>query len=101
MSDRLDDQAINDALTRLPGWSRAGDVLEKHYTTASFADAVTLLTRIAFEAEAADHHPDLWLEYRRLTVRYWTHTAGGITTKDVDGAVAAERLAQPFITPAR
>ena len=44
-----------------------------------------------------DHHPDFVLEYRRLTVRFWTHTAGGVTQKDIDAAGAADRLAAPFI----
>ena len=62
------------------------------FTITSFPDAVALLTRLAFEAESADHHPDFVLEYRRLTVRFWTHTANGVTQKDVDAARVANRL---------
>lgn len=99
MSDRLDDTQLAAALSRLPGWSLKNQAIEKAFTATSFPDAVALLTRIAFDAEAADHHPDLLLEYRRLTVRYWTHTAGGVTQKDIDGAAMAERLAAPVVTP--
>lgn len=99
MSDRLDDTQLAAALSRLPGWSLKNQAIEKVYTATSFPDAVALLTRIAFDAEAADHHPDLLLEYRRLTVRYWTHTAGGVTQKDIDGAVVAERRAAPVVMP--
>lgn len=99
MSDKLDTRQLDDALTRLPGWIRQGDAIEKAFTVASFGDAVALVTRLAFAAEASDHHPDLCLEYRRLTVRYWTHTAGGVTQKDIDGAAAAERLIAPFVAP--
>lgn len=99
MSDRLDTRQLSEALARLPGWAREGDAIEKQYTVTSFGDAVALVTRIAFAAEAADHHPDLRLEYRRLTVRFWTHTAGGVTQKDVDGAETVERLVAPFVAP--
>lgn len=97
MSDKLDDAALTAALGDLPGWARADKAIEKSFTIRSFGDAVALLTRLAFEAEAADHHPDFTLEYRQLTVRYWTHTAGGVTQKDVDGASMAERLSAPFV----
>jgi len=99
MSDRLDATQLAAALATLPGWSVQDQAIQKAFTISSFPDAVALVTRIAFDAEAVDHHPDLLLEYRRLTVRYWTHTAGGVTQKDVDGAAMAERLVAPFVTP--
>lgn len=97
MSDHLDSAQLDAALATLPGWQRNGNTIEKQYTARSFPDAIGLLTRLAFEAESADHHPDFLLEFRRLTVRYWTHTAGGVTQKDVDGARATERLAPPYV----
>jgi 4a-hydroxytetrahydrobiopterin dehydratase len=97
MSDRLSDEQLDEHLSHLPGWARADNAIEKQYTVGSFPDAVALVTRLAFDAEAADHHPDLLIEYRRLTVRYWTHTAGGVTAKDIEGAAMTERLAQPFV----
>ena len=96
MSTPLDAHQIADALTTLPGWTAVGTAIQRQYAAASFADAVALLTRLAFEAESVDHHPDFVLEYRRLTVRFWTHTAGGVTQKDIDAARAADRLAAPF-----
>lgn len=97
MSEPLDDKQLQDALAGLPGWERAGNAIEKQYTTSSYADAVALLIRLAFEAEAADHHPDLVLEYRRLTVRYWTHTAGGVTRKDIDAAGTTDHHAGLYL----
>jgi 4a-hydroxytetrahydrobiopterin dehydratase len=99
MSDKLDATQMAAALEQLPGWTLKDDAIEKSFTVTSFPDAVALVTRIAFDAEAVDHHPDLLLEYRRLTVRYWTHTAGGVTQKDIDGAAMAERLVAPFVAP--
>ena len=99
MSDKLDTAQLAVALERLPGWIHKDDAIAKAFTVTSFPDAIALVTRIAFDAEAADHHPDLLIEYRRLTIRYWTHTAGGVTQKDIDGAAMAERLVAPFVTP--
>lgn len=101
MSDTLDAAQIADALLQLPGWTHEDDAITRSYTVTSFPDAVALVTRLAFDAEEADHHPDLRLEYRRLTVRFWTHTAGGVTQKDVHGALRADRIVAPFVTPDR
>jgi 4a-hydroxytetrahydrobiopterin dehydratase len=94
--DHLDPAQLDAALTTLPGWARKGNAIERQFAITSFADAVALLTRLAFEAEAADHHPDFILEYRRLTVRFWTHTAGGVTQKDIDAARVTNRLAAQY-----
>lgn len=96
MSERLDSAQIAAALAALPGWKVEGNAIHRQFMVTSFADAVALLTRLAFEAEAADHHPDFVLEYRRLTVRFWTHTADGVKQKDVDAARVANRLASQY-----
>lgn len=96
MSDHLDHAQLEAALASLPGWTLKGNAIERQFTVTSFPDAVALLTRMAFEAEAVDHHPDFVLEYRRLTVRYWTHTADGVTQKDVDAAHVANRLCDAY-----
>ena len=90
---RLTDQQIAEALATLPGWERSGDALRKTFAFGSFPDGVAFLVRIGFEAEAADHHPDVTLQYRRVTLAYWTHSEGGITVKDLEGARMADRVA--------
>jgi 4a-hydroxytetrahydrobiopterin dehydratase len=98
VSTPLDATQLASALASLPGWTSAGKAIQKQFSASSFPDAVALLTRLAFEAEAVDHHPDFVLEYRRLTVRFWTHTADGVTQKDVEGARVADRLAAAFVS---
>ena len=93
---RMTDGEIESALASLPGWTRHGDAIERQFAFASFADAMAFLVRLAFEAEANDHHPDIVVHYRRVTLRYWTHTEGGVTTKDADGARIADRIAHAF-----
>jgi 4a-hydroxytetrahydrobiopterin dehydratase len=79
---------------RLPGWTVEHDRLVRQYTFASFPDAVAFVTRLAFEAEAADHHPDLQISYRRVTVTWTTHSARGLTEKDVAGALRTESIVE-------
>ena len=77
----------------LNGWALEGDVIRKQYTFANFPDAIAFVNRLAPKAEAADHHPDILINYKRVTLTYSTHSEGALTIKDFDGALAADRLA--------
>jgi len=90
MAATLSDSEIEQALVRLPGWAREGDEIVKWYELPSFPAAIDFVGRIADLAEAADHHPDLDIRYRRLRVALSTHDAGGLTQKDVDLATQIE-----------
>jgi 4a-hydroxytetrahydrobiopterin dehydratase len=87
----LSDTQIEDALATLPGWTREGEAIRKTFAFAGFPEAVAFVRRLVPGAEAADHHPDLTINYRRVTVVYTTHSAGGLTEKDVAGAKIAEQ----------
>jgi len=65
----------------------------RQYVFASFPDAIAFATRLAFDAEAADHHPDLSVTWGRITVKLATHSAGGITDKDFELARRIEEAA--------
>src|SRR6185503_16087643 len=80
-------------LQKLPGWQLDGDAIRRKFTFAGFPDAVAFVVRLGFTAEAADHHPDLLVNYKRVTVTYSTHSEGGLTEKDFEGANAADTLA--------
>jgi 4a-hydroxytetrahydrobiopterin dehydratase len=56
--------------------------------------------RLGFAAEAADHHPDILINYKRVTLTYSTHSAGGLTDKDFVGAEEATRIAERLQPPA-
>ena len=77
----------------LDGWTLDGDAIHKQYTFTNFPDAVAFVNRLAPKAEAADHHPDILINYKRVTLTYSTHSEGGLTVKDFDGAETADRLA--------
>jgi len=80
-------------LKGLDGWTLDGDAIRKQYTFTDFPDAVAFVNRLVPEAEAADHHPDILINYKRVTLTYSTHSEGGLTEKDFAGAATADRLA--------
>jgi 4a-hydroxytetrahydrobiopterin dehydratase len=84
----LPDDEIADRLTTLDAWSRDGDEITTTYELPSFADAIEFVGRVAALAEAADHHPDIDIRYRKVRIALTTHDQGGITEKDF--ALAAE-----------
>ncbi len=85
-------------LSELPGWSLLESSIQRVFVFSAFPDAVAFVVRLGFEAEAADHHPDMLINYRRVTVTYTTHSAGGLTEKDFDGADVASRIAALLTT---
>jgi 4a-hydroxytetrahydrobiopterin dehydratase len=80
-------------LGSLNGWTLDGDAIRKQFTFKDFLAAIAFINRLAPEAERADHHPDILINYKRVTLTYSTHSEGGLTEKDFAGAAAADRLA--------
>lgn len=71
-------------LGALPGWREDGGTIRRDYVTEGWPATLMAANAIGFLAEAADHHPDLALGWGRLTVRLNSHSAGGITDKDLE-----------------
>jgi 4a-hydroxytetrahydrobiopterin dehydratase len=84
---------VDQRMKTLSGWLLQGDEIRKQYTFKDFPQAIAFVNRIAPEAEAADHHPDIQINYKRVTLTYSTHSEGGLTDKDFAGAATADRLA--------
>jgi 4a-hydroxytetrahydrobiopterin dehydratase len=92
MAKRLTDPEIEEQLAGLDGWTLEGTAIRKQYTLGGFPDAIAFVTRLAFDAEAADHHPDILITYKRVTLTFSTHSEGGLTQKDFDGARTVDAL---------
>ena len=90
----LSEQDVQKQLEKLPGWTLEGKSIKKQFTFPNFPAAVAFVNRMVPEAEAADHHPDIGINYRRVTLNYSTHSEGGLTQKDFDGARKADALAK-------
>ena len=80
---KLTDDEVRDGLAGLSGWAREGDEIVKVYELASFMGAIDFVGRIAALAEAANHHPDLDIRYRKVRVALSTHDSGGLTALDL------------------
>lgn len=80
-------------LKQLEGWALDGNAIKKQFVLADFPAAVAFVNRLVPGAEAADHHPDILINYKRVTLFYSTHSEGGLTQKDFDGAAMADRAA--------
>ncbi|MEY3082157.1 MAG: hypothetical protein RJA94_2142 [Pseudomonadota bacterium] len=83
------------ALHELHGWAEAKgrDAITKTYQFKSFSQAWGFMSRVALYAEKEDHHPEWTNVYGRVDVTLSTHTAGGVTEKDVALARKMEALA--------
>jgi 4a-hydroxytetrahydrobiopterin dehydratase len=85
---------IDGQLKTLDGWTLDGTAIRKQFTFKGFPEAVAFVNRLVPDAERADHHPDITINYRRVTLSYSTHDEGGLTAKDIAGAKMADRQAQ-------
>lgn len=79
-------------LRTLPGWALSGDALERAFTFADYLTTIAFVNAVAAMAEQEDHHPEMHVGYGRCTVRWNTHSAGGISHNDFICAVRTDDL---------
>lgn len=86
MATRLTDAERDQALARLPDWhfDPNANAIVRDFKFHNFTDAFAFMTKVALLAEAADHHPEWTNVYNKVHIALSTHTAGGVTEKDVD-----------------
>jgi 4a-hydroxytetrahydrobiopterin dehydratase len=85
---------IHRLLVSVPeGWAEVDGALEREFTFEDFDEAMVFVNRVAELAEEADHHPDIDIRWNRVTLRWSTHSAGGITDRDRELAVQSAALA--------
>jgi 4a-hydroxytetrahydrobiopterin dehydratase len=89
----LTQDALDELLAELPGWSLAQGKLHREYEFADFVEAFGFMARAALVAERMNHHPDWSNVWNRVVVDLVTHSAGGITSNDAELARAFEALA--------
>lgn len=78
----LTDAEIEEGLKGLQGWERKGNEIVRVYKNKSFVDSLGFVNKVAILAEKADHHPDILIQYRNVTLTLSTHSKGGLTEKD-------------------
>lgn len=89
---KLSHQEIENTLPRFPGWRWENDALSKTFSFPAYSDGITFAVRVAEEAERLNHHPDMLISFRTVTLTCTTHDAGGVTKRDVALIERIERL---------
>jgi 4a-hydroxytetrahydrobiopterin dehydratase len=92
MAAKLNDAEIERRLGDLNDWTRQDDTIHKTFRLGSFPAAIAFVTQIGFLAEAAAHHPDIDIRWRRVTLALTTHDANGLTDKDFDLAAQIDEI---------
>jgi 4a-hydroxytetrahydrobiopterin dehydratase len=90
----LSEEEITEALASRPEWRREGKTILRTVECVTFPGSIALVDRVAEAAEAADHHPDILINWRRVTFTLTTHAAKGLTAKDVAMAATIDGLAR-------
>ncbi len=92
MAALLGDAEIQAQLSQLSGWDLIDGKLQATKKFKDFVEAIAFVNSLVEPAEAAGHHPDLFISYNRVSVTLWTHDAGGLTSKDFELAKVISNL---------
>lgn len=91
----LSEEEIEAKLLRFPDWEYYDNAIHAEFEFENFKDCFSAMSRIAFECEALNHHPNWSNVYNVLTISLSTHDAGGVTHKDFKLAEAIETIVEP------
>ncbi|WP_336069792.1 4a-hydroxytetrahydrobiopterin dehydratase [Mesoflavibacter sp. CH_XMU1404-2] len=92
--EKLSESDIETRLLRLPEWEYYDNAIHAEFEFENFKDCFSAMSRIAFECEALNHHPDWTNVYNNLSISLSTHDAGGVTEKDFKLAQAIESIVE-------
>jgi 4a-hydroxytetrahydrobiopterin dehydratase len=90
--DVLDHAALEEALIDLDGWEANGVAIQKAFNFSSFPAAIAFVNRVAEVAERLNHHPDIIINFRKVTVRYWTHKKNATTKANIVAAAEVDKV---------
>jgi 4a-hydroxytetrahydrobiopterin dehydratase len=92
MAELLDAESIREAVAVLDGWEGGQEAIVRTVGLPTFPVAIAVVDRVAKVAEEMDHHPDIDIRWRTVTFRCATHSAGGVTTRDIALANRIDRI---------
>ncbi len=93
MATTLSDSEVRNALASLPGWQQNGKQIERLFEFPDFAAAMKFVNKVADAAEAAQHHPDITINYNKVKLALISHDSGGVTQRDVKMAARINQVA--------
>jgi len=85
-------QSSTEKLSKLKNWNFEDNSIVKKFTFKNFPEAMAMMVRIAFMCEKKNHHPEWTNVYNRLTIKFSTHDAGGVTEKDFEMAASIDSI---------
>jgi 4a-hydroxytetrahydrobiopterin dehydratase len=88
----LSPEELSDRLTHLDRWTQEGQSITRSFSFDNFAESMKFVAAVAAIAEAAEHHPEILIQYEKVRISLSTHNVGGVTEKDVEVASAIERI---------
>jgi 4a-hydroxytetrahydrobiopterin dehydratase len=80
--ESLTEDEITAQLSATPGWAREGGSITRTVTRDDFRGAMLFAAAVAYLADNANHHPDILIQWNRVTLTLSTHSAGGLTAAD-------------------
>ena len=94
MAERLSAAECRAALAGLDGWTcdEAAGTIGRDFRFKDFSQAFGFMARVALLAEQAGHHPDWSNSYNKVSISLTTHSAGGLTRKDIELAATIDAL---------
>ena len=96
----LDERELHAALAELPHWEARDNTLFRAVQAPSFRDGIQLVDEVAVAADQLDHHPDIDIRWTTVSFSLSTHSAGGITAKDIDLAARVDGIVNRLVPPA-
>jgi 4a-hydroxytetrahydrobiopterin dehydratase len=95
------EEQVQVAIAKLDGWELRDGRVRKQYTFRTFLRAIAFVNSVAYLAEGAGHHPDITINYNKVTLRLVTHNAGALTDRDfslaaeIDGKLGSKLMIAP------
>lgn len=89
---KLSASEADSKLAALEGWTRDGEAISKTYVLPGFPAALAFVSTVGHLAEAADHHPDILVQYKKVSLTLSTHEAGGLSERDFELAAQVDAL---------
>jgi 4a-hydroxytetrahydrobiopterin dehydratase len=92
MAKALSAKQVKPLLAPLAGWRSSGKEISRTFSFRNYYETMAFVNAVAFIAHRQDHHPDLEVGYNKCTVRYSSHSVGGLSEKDFAAAAAVNAL---------
>ncbi len=88
----LDPDSIQSLLQVFPGWGQQDGEIVKTFSFKNYYQTVAFVNAVAWLAHREDHHPEMTFGYKTCTVRYSTHSVGGLSENDFICAAKVDAL---------